>query len=89
MGAGRAFRYPGAKGSPSRIAFSNSKALLEAASPKLAVISYEKGNSYGHPHQETLKRLEEAGVRVLGTGEKGAVFMHIEEGRLSCRTYLP
>ncbi len=69
--------------------FSNSKALLEAASPKLAVISYEKGNSYGHPHQETLKRLEEAGVRVLGTGEKGAGFMHIEEGRLSCRPYLP
>lgn len=69
--------------------FSNSKALLEAASPKLAVISYEKGNSYGHPHQETLKRLEEAGVRVLETGEKGAVFMHIEGGRLKCRTYLP
>ncbi|MDO5417794.1 MAG: DNA internalization-related competence protein ComEC/Rec2, partial [Lachnospiraceae bacterium] len=38
--------------------FSNSEALLKASSPELAVISYQEGNSYGHPHEEALERME-------------------------------
>mgnify|MGYP000473668470 CR=1 FL=1 len=30
-------------------------------------------NSYGHPHKETLKRLQEYGVRIYNTQEAGAV----------------
>lgn len=30
-------------------------------------------NPYGHPHEETLERLEEAGAKVLRTDELGAV----------------
>lgn len=68
--------------------FSNSRELLEAVKPALTVISYEEGNSYGHPHKEALERFIEAGSKVLKTGEQGAVLMHVEGGRLEYKTYL-
>lgn len=49
------------------------KALLDAAMPKLAVISVGKKNRYGHPHKEALKLLEEGGMRVLRTDLDGEV----------------
>ncbi len=48
---------------------SNTKAFVEAADPKFAVISCEKDNDYGHPHKETLETFEENGVQVLRTDE--------------------
>lgn len=50
------------------------KTLLDAAKPKLAVISVGKKNRYGHPHKETLKLLGEmGGMRVLRTDLDGEV----------------
>lgn len=69
--------------------FSNSEELLEAVRPIWTVISYEEGNSYGHPHQETLDRLEEAGSRILKTGQQGAVLIHAEGGKCSVSCYCP
>ncbi len=67
---------------------SNSRELLEAVRPALAVISYEKGNSYGHPHKEAVERMRQAGCRILETGESGAVFLHAEGDKVRYRTYL-
>lgn len=52
---------------------SGSEAFLEAVRPAAAVISAGTGNGYGHPHQETLERLSEAGCSVYSTQESGAV----------------
>lgn len=46
---------------------STSGEFLENVSPVYAVISCGKDNDYGHPHRETLERLEGAGVKVLRT----------------------
>lgn len=41
--------------------------FLEAVSPDYAVISVGEDNEYGHPHEETMSRLEAVGARVLQT----------------------
>lgn len=41
--------------------------FLASAKPEYAVISCKTGNSYGHPHEETLDRLLAAGVEILRT----------------------
>lgn len=52
---------------------STSASYLSAISPKVAVISCGKDNTYGHPHEETLKLLEDAGVDVYRTDTNGTV----------------
>ena len=54
---------------------SSSKAFLSAADPDVAVISCGTGNSYGHPHTETLENLNAAGVQVLRTDLEGTVIL--------------
>lgn len=46
--------------------------LLSATQPKVAVISVGK-NSYGHPHEETLKILRNYDIKILRTDEVGDV----------------
>ena len=48
---------------------------LAAADPDLAVISCGKGNSYGHPHAETVEKLGKAGVQILRTDEEGTIIL--------------
>ena len=55
--------------------YSSSQAFLNAIKPRWAVISYGEGNSYGHPHEEVLERLENQKTEVLKTGVSGAVKM--------------
>lgn len=59
--------------------YSNSKELLEMIQPEVTVISCGRNNSYGHPHEETLDRLEEVGSVILTTPEHGAIY--VEFGR--------
>ncbi len=47
--------------------------FLREIMPEYAVISVGKGNSYGHPTEEALSRLRDAGVRVLRTDENGLI----------------
>ena len=59
--------------------YSNGEAILEALHPKVAVISSGVNNSYGHPHEETLERLEAAGCEIWNTAESGQVTVEINE----------
>ena len=52
---------------------STSEELVGVVSPKIAVISDGKDNSYGHPHKETLDTLNKFGVEILRTDEKGTI----------------
>ncbi len=52
--------------------YSSSREWLEKLSPELAVIEVGK-NSFGHPAQETLERLESVGAEVKRTDKDGEV----------------
>lgn len=52
---------------------SSPAAFLQAASPRIAVISCGQDNSYGHPHDEALRRLEAAGAQIYITAQDGTV----------------
>lgn len=52
---------------------STSDAFLDAVAPTYAVISCETGNSYGHPHAETLNKLRAAGVQMFRTDDQGTI----------------
>ncbi len=55
---------------------SSGEAFLAAVHPSLAVGSMGRGNSYGHPHKETLERLKKAGIPLLRTDEEGTIVLH-------------
>lgn len=59
--------------------YSNGEAILEVLHPKVAVISCSENNRYGHPHTETLERLEEVGCEVWNTAVSGQVTVEINE----------
>jgi competence protein ComEC len=46
---------------------------LHATTPSLAVYSAGKDNTYGHPHEEVLDRLESLRIPYLGTDQEGTV----------------
>lgn len=47
--------------------------FLFKVKPQLAVISVGKGNKYGHPATETLKKLNKLGVSIYRTDEQGTI----------------
>ena len=47
--------------------------FLNEVSPDYAVISVGKGNAYGHPHEQPLSRLNQAGVTILRTDALGPI----------------
>ena len=52
--------------------------LLEKITPTYAWISSGKENPYGHPHPDTVKRLQEAGCQIYNTQESGAVILRTD-----------
>ena len=59
--------------------YSTSSDFLQSIRPKAAVISCAAKNSYGHPHSETLERLDASGTKVYRVDESGAVTAWIDE----------
>ena len=59
----------------------SSEAFLEQVKPDVSVISCGKKNRYGHPHKETLKRLENIGSKVYRTDKEGAVSIECQNGK--------
>ena len=54
---------------------SGTEEFLQITAPEYAVISAGKDNRYGHPHAETLQRLNDAGGTVYSTQDNGAVMI--------------
>ncbi|RUS44566.1 MBL fold metallo-hydrolase [Cohnella sp. AR92] len=52
---------------------STSQKFLDKVNPTYAVIQVGKGNNYGHPTQEILKRLNDKGVKVYRNDEQGNI----------------
>lgn len=54
---------------------STSTAFLQAVKPEVAIYSAGADNTYGHPHQEVLSRLQKADIPVYGTDESGNIIV--------------
>lgn len=68
---------------------STSEEFLKAANPKIAIISCGTGNRYGHPHEETLERLEKADVPWFCTKDYGAITVTVDDkSRVQVRGYI-
>ena len=52
---------------------SNSYVFLREVMPTYAIISVGADNSYGHPSDEVLSRLEDAGAIVMRTDQMGTI----------------
>ena len=61
---------------------SSAEEFLRRIQPAYAFISAGKENWYGHPHQETVKRLRDVGSRVYSTQENGAIIVGVEAGEV-------
>ena len=68
--------------------YSTGTEFLATASPAVAIISCGRNNSYGHPHAETLQRLEDAQVPWYGTMDYGALTVTVDSHGNRLRGYL-
>ncbi|SDF75022.1 DNA internalization-related competence protein ComEC/Rec2 [Sporolituus thermophilus] len=66
---------------------STSPEFLAALSPQYAVISVGYQNRFGHPHPETLARLDSQGVKVYRTDRDGAVLFTTDGKTLTVSAY--
>ncbi|SHO51263.1 DNA internalization-related competence protein ComEC/Rec2 [Anaerocolumna xylanovorans] len=62
--------------------YSTGDEFLNAVSPGFAIISCGAGNSYGHPHKETINRLMECKSTILQTTESGAITVITDGNRI-------
>lgn len=60
---------------------SSTESFLDAARPRLALISAGVKNLYRHPSPVILDRLAERGIRVLRTDRDGMILVRLSEGR--------
>lgn len=59
----------------------SSSSFIKAVSPDVAVISVGEGNSYGHPHADTLAILNEVGADIYRTDEQGTVVVTADQNK--------
>ena len=58
---------------------STTEEFLNVVDPEYAWISAGRKNRYGHPHKETLDRLEENGAKIYSTQQNGAIGVTVKE----------
>lgn len=66
---------------------STKEEFLRQCSPSVAVISCGEHNTYGHPHKETLERLNDMGTAVYRTDCSGAVQITVTGSRMKVTEY--
>ena len=59
--------------------YSTTKEFLKEVNPEIAVLSYGKNNSYGHPYKETMDKLQNQNIEIYETAEQGIITILIEE----------
>lgn len=52
---------------------STSQGFLNKVNPQYAIISVGQGNSYGHPNQDTLSKLNNKGIKTFRTDTQGTI----------------
>ena len=62
--------------------------FLSIVNPRYSVISAGKDNSYGHPHEELLERLDNVGSEVVITYESGAITIKTDGSKMWVNEYV-
>ena len=88
VNSGRLGRYPVLKAAHHGSRNSGTEEFLQIVKPAVAVISAGKDNRYGHPHEETLERLTDAGCMICSTQECGAVMLRSDGSSLQIESFL-
>lgn len=66
--------------------YSSSVDFLKKVTPKYAIISTGIGNSYDHPHQEAISRLENIGTEIYRTDINGTIVVSSDGRNISVST---
>ncbi len=66
---------------------SSSRGFLKMVNPGTAVISAGRYNPFNHPHDETIQRYHNAGIRLFRTDRDGAVSITSKNNSYTVRTY--
>jgi len=64
----------------------SSREFIEAAQSKVAIYMAGEGNSYGHPHEETIAVLDEFGAEIYGTDICGTIIVSTDGKSYSIQT---
>lgn len=67
---------------------SSSAEFLKALSPEVSIISCGINNRYGHPGQDTLKRLKDIASDIYVTKDTGEIDIHVNERGFKVETFL-
>lgn len=68
--------------------YSSCEEFLNATCPDYACISCGENNRYGHPHEESIERIEAIGGRILRTDELGTIILTLSSsGKLKWEWY--
>ena len=67
---------------------SSSLDMLSRISPRVSLISVGERNRYGHPHAETLERLEKVGTSIYRTDQSGAIIVSVDGADMKLREYV-
>lgn len=67
---------------------STTEPFLQAIKPQFAVISVGYANRFGHPHPETLKRLEAGKTAIYRTDVHGAIIFKSNGNKIDVDTYI-
>lgn len=65
---------------------SSSVSFLNKVRPDSIIISCGEGNSYGHPHNEALQRMEKSGADILRTDKSGTIIVSSDGESLNFKT---
>lgn len=73
---------------------SSSWTLLQEATPEYAVLSCGAGNSYGHPHIESMEKLQSMEIQLLRTDKQGTIIASTDGSSITwnvdpCNDYTP
>lgn len=68
--------------------FSTSDSLIQKVRPYAAIISAGKNNWYGHPHADTISRLNYRGVKTFTTKTQGEIDIYKWFGKTKISTYV-
>ena len=67
---------------------SSSEQFLDTVHPRIAVLSYGKDNSYGHPHPEVIERFDERGIAQWATEEQGMITIRTDGEEMEIQGFI-